>query len=150
MQMFAIIGRGKVAIFLWAYLAFLLLMCAIGYYNGRSGFLTNIIPSSSVGRYFYDLRRATINVGGSFTTARGTIRMAVSLEIDEKDAKLIGGYAPRIMDQLQNFMSEVRIDDVRRAAGLEWLRRELLWEANKASGPVRILNVSFREFFLTQ
>lgn len=150
MRLLAIIGRRRLAIFLCAYLAFLLLMGTIGYFNGRSDFLKKALPVSMFDRYFYNMGRTTINVGGSFTAAHGAVRMAISLEVEEKDAALIDSYAPRIMDRVQNYMGAIPIDDVRRGTSLEWLRRELLWEANQASGPVRILNVNFREFLLVQ
>lgn len=148
MSLLAIIGRRRLVIFLCAYLAFLILMGGIGYFIGRSD--SKAMPVSVFDRSFYNMRRTSINVGGSFTAAHGAIRTAISLEIEEKDADLINNYAPRIMDRVQNYMGSVPIDDLRGSASLEWLRRELLWEVNQASGPVRIFSVNFREFLLVK
>ncbi|WP_308910042.1 flagellar basal body-associated FliL family protein [Pseudokordiimonas caeni] len=97
---------------------------------------------------FRDLDRRTYNLktdgsGSSFLT------VTISLEVDREsfladlDAKM-----PRILDELNIYMRELRPEDLDGAAGLFRLKEELLMRINQAVAPTRVKDVLFREFLI--
>jgi len=97
---------------------------------------------------FKDLERRTYNLktdgsGSSFLT------VTISLEVDREsyladlDEKM-----PRILDELNIYMRELRPEDLDGAAGLFRLKEELLMRINQAVAPTRVKDVLFREFLI--
>ena len=52
---------------------------------------------------------------------------------------------PRIIDNFQVYLRELRIDDLRGSAGIYRLREELLARVNAAVYPARVEQVLFKE-----
>jgi flagellar FliL protein len=77
------------------------------------------------------------------------LKVKISLELaDEKDLPLMDALKPRIVDNFQVYLRELRIDDLRGSAGMYRLREELLMRVTEAAAPVRIRDVLFQEMLV--
>ena len=55
---------------------------------------------------------------------------------------------PRVVDQFQTYLRELRVKDLRGSAGIYRLQMELLWRVNQASAPVKVKDVPFQEILI--
>ncbi|MFX9073467.1 flagellar basal body-associated FliL family protein, partial [Acinetobacter baumannii] len=55
---------------------------------------------------------------------------------------------PRIIDNFQVYLRELRLDDLKGSAGMYRLREELLLRVNMAAQPVKIKDVLFKEMLV--
>jgi flagellar FliL protein len=77
------------------------------------------------------------------------LKLKVSLELaDEKDATALEAMKPRIVDNFQVYLRELRIEDLRGSAGLYRLREELLLRVTEAVQPIRVRDVLFQEMLV--
>jgi len=76
------------------------------------------------------------------------MRLGISLEIDKKSVETFEGYQPRVSDRIVNFLNHQDINEFTGSNGMDKLRNDILFEANKASGPVVINDVIFSEFIV--
>ncbi len=74
------------------------------------------------------------------------VRLGISLEMDKKNMDRFEGYQPRVSDRIIDFLGHQDIDEFTGINGMDKLRNDILFEANKASGPVVITDIIFREF----
>ena len=77
------------------------------------------------------------------------LKMKVQLEIEDA-AKLpeIEAVVPRVIDQFQTYLREMRVEDLRGSAGIYRLRQELLYRVNIAAHPVKVTDVLFQEMLI--
>lgn len=97
---------------------------------------------------FYPLGDLLVNLSGegkhpNFLKVKITLQLA-----DEKDIPLIDAIKPRIIDNFQVYLRELRIEDLRGSAGMYRLREELLARVTEAAQPVRIRDVLFQEMLV--
>ena len=97
---------------------------------------------------FYDLPEMLVNLNS--TGARASfLKITVSLEIArQEDIPRIREVLPRIMDNFQVYLRELRLDDLRGSAGMYRLREELLARVNAAVAPVKVRDVLFKEMLV--
>ena len=77
------------------------------------------------------------------------LKVKISLELaDEKDLPLIDTIKPRVVDNFQVYLRELRMEDLRGSAGMYRLREELLMRVTEAAQPVRIRDVLFQEMLV--
>lgn len=77
------------------------------------------------------------------------LKIKVSLDLaDEKDKATIEGMKPRIIDNFQVYLRELRVEDLRGSAGLQRLREELLLRVTEIAAPVRVREVLFQEMLV--
>jgi flagellar FliL protein len=77
------------------------------------------------------------------------LKVKISLELaDEKDLPLMDAIKPRIIDNFQVYLRELRIEDLRGSAGMYRLREELLMRVTEAAAPVRVRDVLFQEMLV--
>ena len=96
--------------------------------------------------FFYELPDLTVNLssGGS-----RFLRLRVVLEVNsEENANKLSAIQPRIIDDFQVYLRELRPEDLRGSAGSYRLRHDLLRRANQAAQPIVIENVLFKEFIV--
>jgi flagellar FliL protein len=55
---------------------------------------------------------------------------------------------PRIVDNFQIYLRELRVDDLRGSGGIYRLREELLARVNAAVAPVKVNDVLFKEMLV--
>jgi flagellar FliL protein len=100
------------------------------------------------GVYYVGLPQMLIN----FSTDDGRaayLKLRVTLEApDEEVAHAVEPELPRIMDQFQGFLRELRMDDISGSAGTARLRLELLRRVNLAIAPAQMNAVLIEEMLV--
>ena len=87
-----------------------------------------------------------LNTGGRQSTF---LKIKISLELaDAGDISRIETVMPRIMDNFQVYLRELRIEDLKGAASMYRLREELLTRVNIAAAPAKINDVLFKEMLV--
>jgi len=97
---------------------------------------------------YYPLGDMIVNLSGEGKHPN-YLKVKISLELaDEKDLPLMDSIKPRIVDNFQVYLRELRIEDLRGSAGMYRLREELLMRVTEAAQPVRIRDVLFQEMLV--
>jgi len=87
-----------------------------------------------------------LNTGNS---APRYLRLTVQLEMeDPADVAAVEAVIPRVVDQFQTYLRELRVRDLRGSAGIYRLQMELLWRVNQAAAPVEVKDVLFQEILI--
>lgn len=97
---------------------------------------------------FYDLQELLVNLntGGRKSSF---LKIRVSLELEnENDRAKLDTVMPRVIDNFQTYLRELRIDDLKGSAGMYRLREELLVRVNAAATPAKIKDVLFKEMLI--
>jgi flagellar FliL protein len=77
------------------------------------------------------------------------LKVQISLEIfDPLDIPKIEHTMPRIIDNFQVYLRELRLEDIKGAAGMYRLREELLLRVSKAVAPIKVKDVLFKEMLI--
>lgn len=77
------------------------------------------------------------------------LRASVSLEVASSSAQAaVEEKLPRILDDFQVYLRELRIQDLNGSAGLENLKQELMRRLNRSVAPARVEDVLFREMLV--
>ena len=77
------------------------------------------------------------------------LKISVSVEVGrEEDLPEIEKVVPRIVDNFQVYLRELRLEDLRGSAGMYRLREELLTRLVIAAQPVQVRDVLFREMLI--
>jgi flagellar FliL protein len=97
---------------------------------------------------FYDLPELLVNLNTGDRKAT-YLKMRVSLELgNAKDIPKIEQFMPRIIDNFQVYLRELRVEDLKGSAGMYRLREELLTLVSAAVAPTRINDVLFKEMLI--
>ena len=97
---------------------------------------------------FYDLPEMLVNLNSGGRTS-SFLKISVSLEIEsESDRKRIDKALPRVIDNFQIYLRELRIEDLSGSAGMQRLREELLLRVNAAVRPTVVKDVLFKEMLV--
>ena len=97
---------------------------------------------------FYDLQEMLVNIN---TGGRKPVylKIRVSLELSAAgDIPLVEGMMPRIIDNFQVYLRELRVEDLKGSAGMYRLREELLKRVNVAVAPAKVNDVLFKEMLV--
>ena len=97
---------------------------------------------------YYELPEMLVNLSGS---GRRThyLKLSVSLELtDPNDIPHLELVLPRIIDNFQVYLRELRVEDLQGSAGLYRLREELLTRVSLAAAPAKIHDVLFKEMLI--
>ena len=104
--------------------------------------------TSSENVVFYDVGELLVNLNtGGRKSSFLKIRMSLELE-DPNDIQRIESIMPRIIDNFQTYLRELRIEDLKGSAGMYRLREELLARASAAAAPVKVSDVLFKEMLV--
>jgi len=97
---------------------------------------------------FYDIPDIIVNI----QTVDGSpayLKLGVSLEIGNAEEKTgLQAVMPRIVDQFQSYLRELRMDDLKGSAGVLRLKEELLRRINVAAAPYKIKDVLLKEMIV--
>ena len=97
---------------------------------------------------FIEMPTMIVNLSEEDGTPR-FLRLTVQLELENPDeASQIEAVMPRVVDQFQTYLRELRVKDLRGSAGIYRLQMELLWRVNQASAPVKVKDVLFQEILI--
>jgi flagellar protein FliL len=97
---------------------------------------------------FYDLPDIVVNIQ-SADGSPAYLKLSVSLEIAQADEKAaLAAVTPRIVDQFQGYLRELRVDDLHGSAGVLRLKEELLRRINVAASPYPVKDVLLKEMIV--
>ena len=97
---------------------------------------------------FFDLPEMLVNLNSS---GRQTnyLKLTVSLELDDPLAvERLEKLLPRIIDNFQVYLRELRVEDLSGSAGVYRLKEELLARVNAAVEPIHVIDVLFKEMLV--
>lgn len=98
--------------------------------------------------YFYELPEMTVNLVSNSGGSR-FLRLKVNLELaSEADVVALEKVLPRVIDDFQVFLRELRVDDLQGSAGTYRLKEALLMRVNQAAQPLEISNVLLKEILV--
>lgn len=97
---------------------------------------------------FLDIPDIIVNI----QTVDGTpayLKLGISLEIAHEEEKAgLQTVMPRVVDQFQAYLRELRMDDLKGSAGVLRLKEELLRRINVAATPYKIKDVLLKEMIV--
>ena len=97
---------------------------------------------------FTDMADILVNIQSSDGTP-AYLKLGVSLELeDEEQKKAMEPLMPRITDQFQAYLRELRLDDLKGSAGVLRLKEELLRRVNVAAAPYHVRDVLLKEMIV--
>jgi flagellar FliL protein len=97
---------------------------------------------------FYDLPELLVNLNGGGKKG-AFLRLKVALELDDPEAiTSLEQVLPRVIDNFQVYLRELRVEDLRGSAGLFRLKEELLVRVNAAVKPLHVKDVLFKEMII--
>jgi flagellar FliL protein len=97
---------------------------------------------------FYDVPDIIVNIQ-SADGSPAYLKLATSLELNSEDEKAgMTVLMPRIVDQFQGYLRELRIDDLKGSAGVLRLKEELLRRINVAAAPYHVRDVLLKEMIV--
>ncbi len=97
---------------------------------------------------FLEIPTMIVNLNTEDGTPR-YLRLSVQLELgDPLDMEAVQAVIPRVIDQFQTYLRELRVKDLRGSSGIYRLQMELLWRVNQAAAPIEIKDVLFQEILI--
>lgn len=101
---------------------------------------------------FYDVPEILVNLATSGDKP-AYLKLTVSLEIkaapdDPEPTKALEAVVPRVIDQFQTYLRELRVEDLSGSAAMFRLKEELLRRVNLAAEPVHVEDVLFKEMIV--
>lgn len=100
------------------------------------------------GAQFLKIPDMVVNLNTEDGTPR-YLRLSVQLELkNAEDLAAVEKVMPRVVDQFQTYLRELRVRDLRGSAGIYRLQIELLARVNQAAYPVEVQDVLFQEILI--
>jgi flagellar FliL protein len=100
------------------------------------------------GAQFLKIPDMIVNLNSEDRTPR-YLRLSVQLEFKTADDMAqVEKVMPRVIDQFQTYLRELRVRDLRGSAGIYRLQMELLARVNQAAYPVEVQDVLFQEILI--
>ena len=105
-------------------------------------------PAAPAASVYYDLPEMLVNLNTG-SRKSNFLKISVALELDdEATIDRLQTVMPRIIDNFQVYLRELRIEDLSGSAGIERLREELLLRVNAAIRPAEVRDVLFKEMLV--
>lgn len=77
------------------------------------------------------------------------LKLSIQLELaNEADMAAVEKVMPRVVDQFQTYLRELRVQDLRGSKGIYRLQMELLNRVNQAAAPIQVKDVLFQEILI--
>lgn len=148
-------GKKKLILFIAAPLVLLLLVAAglyfagvLGKHGGESTEADEAKKAPPKQTIFYDMPDMLVNLNGTSKKA-SFLKMTISLELENQvDVAKLQSVMPRVIDNFQVYLRELRAEDLKGSAGMYRLREELLLRVNAAAAPAKIVDVLFKEMLV--
>lgn len=97
---------------------------------------------------FYDMPDMLVNLN-SAGRRPAFLKIRISIQVAAPtDIPVIEQVLPRIVDNFQVYLRELRLEDLKGSAGMYRLRQELLMRITAAAHPVKVRDVLFREMLV--
>jgi flagellar protein FliL len=102
------------------------------------------------GTVFYDMPEILVNLNSQGQQRKQNfLKIRVSFELQSPlDVPKVEAVMPRIVDNFQVYLRELRVDDLQGSAGMLRLREELLTRVNAAIKPAKVNDVLFKEILV--
>ena len=148
-------GKKKLVIILVVGLLVVCIAAAAGFYFLKGGeehaaeeaHVTEDVAPMPTESHYFELPDLTVNLASA--GGNRFLRLKVVLEVGSaEDLARLEQVRPRIVDDFQVYLRELRPEDLRGSAGSYRLRHDLLLRANQAAQPARVVNVLFKEFLV--
>jgi flagellar FliL protein len=154
-------GKSKLIIFIAAALLLVVGGTGAAYFTGLLDPLVEMMsgpeemadgtraPTGPQDAVFYDLPELLVNMNTSGGRKATFLKIRVSLELaSAQDVLKVEAVMPRIIDNFQTYLRELRVEDLKGSAGMYRLREELLTRVAAATAPARINDVLFKEMLV--
>ena len=97
---------------------------------------------------FSDMQDILVNIQSNDGTP-AYLKLGVSLELENEEQKIaLEPLMPRITDQSQAYLRELRLNDLKGSAGVLRLKEELLRRVNVAAAPYKVRDVLLKEMII--
>jgi flagellar FliL protein len=98
---------------------------------------------------YFQLPEMLVNLNTQGANKVHYLKLSISLELpDQTEIPKVQAAMPRIVDNFQIYLRELRVEDLRGSAGLYRLREELLTRVNTAAAPAKVSDVLFKEMLI--
>ena len=148
-------GKKKIALFAGIGVAFLLVASAGLYFTGMldrfMGKKSDAAAEAPQAKpmVFFDLPDFLVNLNSAGNKKTNFLKLSVSLQLEsQEDTARVAAMMPRIIDNFQIYLRELRVEDLRGSDGIYRLREELLARVNAAVAPVKVDEVLFKEMLV--
>jgi flagellar FliL protein len=149
-------GKRKLIIIAAGAIGLLLISGGVLYFTGvvdkfighKEASAEKAAPAVAPVAVFFDLPDLLVNLNTNGRKA-SFLKLSVSLELERADdLARLQAVMPRIIDNFQVYLRELRVEDLRGSSGIYRLREELLTRVNTAVAPVRVRDVLFKEMLV--
>jgi flagellar FliL protein len=107
-----------------------------------------VLPAVPPQVVFYDIPDIVVNIQSADATPV-YLKVSVALELGAPEEKPgIQVLMPRIVDQFQSYLRELRVDDLHGSAGVLRVKEELLRRINAAAAPYPVRDVLLKEMIV--
>lgn len=104
--------------------------------------------AADVPGHYIDLEEMLVTLA-SKGRKQSFLKLRVSLELgDPQDEARVTTVMPRIVDNFQVFLRELRVEELQGSQGVYRVKEELLSRVNAATHPVKVKDVLFREILV--
>lgn len=104
------------------------------------------VPAAAA--HYLDLDEMVITLGGVGRKS-SFLKMRLSLELASPEDEIrVKAIMPKIIDNFQIFLRELRIEELQGSQGLYRVKEELLARVNSATHPTKVRDVLFREMLV--
>ena len=109
---------------------------------------SEVVEPEGPGHYF-ELDELIVTLSGGPGRKQSFLKMRINLELQKaSDEVRIKQVMPRIVDNFQVFLRELRIEELQGSHGLYRVKEELLARVNAAAHPVKVKDVLFKEMLV--
>jgi flagellar protein FliL len=149
-------GRRKLLILVGGAVVLLLVTGGVLYMTGvvdklighKEEVAADKLPPPPPATVFFDLPDLLVNLNTAGRKA-SFLKLSISLELERADdLPRVQAVMPRIIDNFQVYLRELRVEDLRGSGGIYRLREELLTRVNAAAAPVKVVDVLFKEMLV--
>lgn len=106
------------------------------------------LPPTPPNVTFYDVPDIIVNIQGP-DSAPAYLKLSVALELENAEEEAgIKALMPRVVDQFQGYLRELRMDDLKGSAGIVRLKEELLRRINASAAPYRVRDVLLKQMIV--
>jgi flagellar protein FliL len=99
---------------------------------------------------FVDIPDMIVNLSGN-TKKTTYLKIVLKVELEGKDdAKGFNAIMPRVVDQFQTYLRELRLEDLKGSSGIYRMKIELLSRVRAAAPEIKVRDVLFQEILVQQ
>jgi len=105
-----------------------------------------VIPAHCIPNTAYvGLPRMSVSLGQGDSM---NLELEISMEVDSKDAEILEGYVPQIVDRLNLFFPRIRIKEAAQPNAMYFLRKDMLWQINSIPMPIKVRDIVFEKLVI--